>query len=70
MKRTPVQSSNLLSVGYDSDTQTLEIEFRDGGIYQYYGVPEMVYRQLLTATSHGKFFHAHIRDVYHYRKLN
>jgi hypothetical protein len=69
MKRITVESSNLHSVGYDSDTQTLEIEFRNSGIYQYYGVPETVYRQLMAATSHGKFFYAHIRDVCRYGKI-
>jgi hypothetical protein len=69
MKRVPVESSNLHSVGYDPDTQTLEIEFSTGGIYEYYGVPDTAYRQLMTAPSHGKFFHAHIRNVYRYRKI-
>ena len=33
MERIPVESSNLASVGYDSDSLTLEIEFNSGGIY-------------------------------------
>jgi len=39
MKRQPVESSNLASVGYDAARQILEIEFNHGGIYQYYDVP-------------------------------
>jgi len=69
MNRIFVMSSDLQSVGYDPDTQTLEIEFKSGGIYQYYGVPETIYRQLITAASHGKFFHAHIKDKYRFRKI-
>jgi hypothetical protein len=69
MNRIPVESSNLYSVGYDPDTQTLEIEFRTGGIYEYYDVPKAVYQQLMTAPSHGRFFHAYIRNVYRYRKI-
>ncbi len=64
MNRQPVSSSNLRSVGYDSSTNTLEIEFNSGGIYQYYGVPLVVYQKLMNAPSHGKYFHAHIKGVY------
>lgn len=69
MNRTPVSSSNLRSVGYDSSTNTLEIEFNNGGIYQYSGVPYSVYQGLMAASSHGSYFHAHIRDSYPYRKI-
>jgi len=53
MQRTPVSSSNLRSVGYDPATQTLEIEFMNGHIYQYSGVLKSVYDALLAAESHG-----------------
>lgn len=64
MKRHSVSSSNILSVGYDSDTRTLEIEFKGGGIYQYYGVPQNVYSSFLNAPSLGKYFHDFIKEVY------
>ena len=38
MKRTSVKSSNILSVGHDPETNTLEIEFKGGGVYSYDGV--------------------------------
>lgn len=38
MDRTPVSSTNLKSVGYDAVNRVLEIEFHDGGIYQYFNV--------------------------------
>jgi len=43
MKRVPVRSSNLISVGYDSALRVLEAEFKHGSVYQYFGVPSMVY---------------------------
>lgn len=70
MIRKPVESSNLASVGYDASSATLEIEFRSGGIYQYFDVPESVYRELMEAPSQGKFFHVHIRDKYRYVKIS
>jgi hypothetical protein len=70
MEREPVQSSNLCSVGYDPDTLTLEIEFKEGNIYQYYGVPESLYVDLMSAGSKGSFFHYNIRKAgYPYAKI-
>ena len=51
MERIPVSSSNLCSVGYDPGSQTLEIEFNHGGVYQYAGVPEGEYEGLMSACS-------------------
>ncbi|MDZ8238462.1 MAG: KTSC domain-containing protein [Nostoc sp. ChiQUE01a] len=69
MLQTQVNSSDLQSVGYDATTCTLEIKFHSGGIYQYFKVPESIYRGLMSASSHGKYFHAYIKDVYHYQKI-
>lgn len=60
MKREPVQSSNISSVGYNPDTSTLEIEFHSGGKYQYYGVPSQVHEGLMKAESKGSYFHHYI----------
>ncbi len=64
MRRTPVSSTNLASVGYDPGSKILEIEFRQGSVYQYSNVPKSVYHGLMNAASHGSFFHSHIRDRY------
>jgi hypothetical protein len=64
MLRTPVASSNLLSVGYVAATRTLEIEFRSGGIYKYNGVPVKEYNAFIAAPSQGKYFLAYIKDRY------
>ncbi len=69
MKRIAVVSSNLQSVGYDTQTRTLEIGFLDGSVYQYYQVRQSIYNGLLAASSHGSYFHAHIRNHYAYRRV-
>jgi hypothetical protein len=51
----PVSSSNLASVGYDPNTQTLEVEFLHGGIYQYSDVPSSVHSGLMTAITPAVF---------------
>jgi len=70
MDRVPVQSSNLSSVGYDPTTSTLEIEFSNGSIYQYFGVPEYVHEGLMNAGSKGSYFDQHIKRAgYPYSKV-
>ncbi len=64
MRRIPVSSSNLVSVGYDSDSRILEVEFRQGAVYQYSNVPASIHDGLMDAASHGSYFHDHIRDKY------
>ena len=49
MQKTAVQSSSLTSVGYDPEAQVLEIEFKNGSVYEYFEVPMPVYRTLLHA---------------------
>lgn len=69
MERTPVTSSDILSVGYDPDQEILEIEFIRGAVYQYSGVPIAVYEGLMSADSKGKFFHVNIKNTYAFVKL-
>ena len=64
MNRTPVSSSNLRSVGYDSATQVLEIEFKSGDIYQWFAVPNAVYDELMHSPSIGGYYSKHIRGNY------
>ncbi len=69
MVRQPVSSSDIRSVGYDRDTQVLEIEFHSGGSYQYSNVPGSVYVGLMSAGSHGRYFHDFIKGKYPYRRV-
>jgi len=64
MDRDSVVSSNVRSIGYDPQTSTLEVEFHSGGIYQYYGVPENLYQQLMAASSKGQFLNTYIKNQY------
>jgi ATP-dependent DNA helicase RecG len=69
IKRTPVASANVASVGYDADKKVLEIEFHDGGIYQYFDVPKSVYEELITSPSTGSYFFHNVRNNFNYQKL-
>lgn len=62
--RSPVSSSNLASVGYDMTSSVLEVEFKNGSVYQYLNVPRGTYDALLGAASVGGYFNANVRDVF------
>ena len=63
MRRTPVSSSSLDSVGFDPATNELEVEFRAGGVYRY-AVPRRIHQELMAADSLGAFFARRIRHAY------
>ena len=67
MERESVVSSNIESIGWENDI--LEVEFLNGGIYQYFGVPKDVYEDMLIAESVGKYLHYYIKGFYNYQKV-
>ena len=69
MKRINVDSDILRAVGYDRETETLEIEFNRGSIYQYLGVPEREYESLIIAISKGRYFQERIDGHYRFIRI-
>ena len=68
LNRTPVVSSNIRSIGYESGT--LEVEFKDGSVYQYDNVPPSVHSGLMSAPSHGEYMDRHVKKAgFKYRKV-
>lgn len=69
MDKQYVASSSVISIGYDSQTQTLEIEFAGGSVYQYYGVPDHMHEQIMQAASKGQFLNTYIKNGYPYSRV-
>lgn len=80
MKRTKVESSSLKSIGYDSDEEVLEVEFRAGSVYRYKKVPKSIYDDLIAeqkrvangdnTASVGQVFVYKVRDkAFEYEKV-
>ena len=67
MQMRPVSSTDIASIGYEKTT--LYISFHKGGTYAYFNVPQSVYAELMSATSHGRYFHAFIKGRYSYQKI-
>jgi KTSC domain len=69
MRRERVESSVVRSVGYDREKRVLEVEFHNERVYQYFVVPQSVYRELRDAASFGRYFNEHVRDRYPVRQV-
>lgn len=69
MKRTPVDSSQIASIGYDAEEKVLEVEFNNKAVYAYSDVPKAVFDELLLADSVGKTFNATVRNQYDYERI-
>ncbi|MBC8742984.1 KTSC domain-containing protein [Paraburkholderia sp. UCT31] len=69
MNRDAVASSNISSIGYDERAQTLEIEFTNGSVYQYYNVEATLFEQLMQAPSKGQFLHVYIKNAYPFSRV-
>lgn len=70
MRRVPVRSSALRSVGYDSGTFALEVEFDSGEVYRYLDVPPHVVEGFIDARSKGTYLTTHIKPHYDVEHMN
>lgn len=63
IRRSPVASSHLASIGFDPDAGVLEVEFRGGGgVWRYGGVSLPEYESILADRSRGSAFHRVVRS--------
>lgn len=68
MERVAINSSNIKEAGYDPNSNTLELLFSDGRVYQYFDVPPSIYADLINAPSAGRFFHESIRGSFRFAR--
>ncbi len=69
MERKKVSSSSIRSVGYDDRNRLLEVEFGDGRITQYSGVPAEVHRRLMSAPSIVSYFRDNIEEAFTAKRI-
>lgn len=69
MRLTDMPSTVIRNFSYDAESRTLEILFLSGRRYQYLDVPEKVYGSMCLASSKGRFFNAHVRDSFSFRRV-
>lgn len=66
VRRVPVDSSAVASIGYDAATSQLEVEFVGGGVCRCFGVPRRRVEELLAAASIGGYVTRHIKPNHPY----
>jgi hypothetical protein len=69
MRREPVNSSNVAEVGYDEASSTLEVAFKNSGVYQYFDIPKHEYESLIAAPSIGQYINQNIKGKYRYARV-
>jgi hypothetical protein len=71
MRRDPVQSEAISSIGYAPASHLLEVEFATGRLYQYFGVPESDIEDMRRAPSLGTWFNTIFKPKgYPYREIH
>ena len=71
MARKRVASSHLKSVGYNKDERKLEVEFRDGSVYEYGDIAHQTHTGILKSSSRGRSLSQNVKKAGKpYRRLN
>ena len=68
MKMTAVVSSNIAGIGFDNGE--LQVEFHNGTIYRYMGVPEDVFEGFKISDSPGRYFYQNVKGKYTAEKVS
>ena len=69
MSRVDLNSTSLQAVTYQHPCAVLELEFRSGAVYRYFGIPKQAFEELLRAESKGGYFNSCIRNRFAYAKV-
>jgi lysyl-tRNA synthetase class 2 len=64
-----INSSNLKSAEYNTENESLTIEFNSGSIYVYNKVPWTIFTKFRMSESQGKYFNSNISKNYKYTKI-
>lgn len=64
-----VESTNIKAISYDQRSEILSVHFLNDSLYEYFDVPQVVFKALLIAPSKGKFFHENIRNTYDWQRV-
>lgn len=63
------QSKAIARLRYDTSSNTLVVEFRNGTVYRYFGVSRDDYTKLATSASPGARFNAVIQPYHEYERV-
>jgi KTSC domain/Protein of unknown function (DUF2442) len=63
IRRERIESDTIASMGYNSETRMMEIEFTNGEVYRYLGVPESEHRAFMGADSKGNYLNKQFKKA-------
>ena len=63
------ESSNIAGFDYERERQLLIVEFKNGGRYNYFDVPEVVFEGMKAASSKGQFLAQNIKGAFRYARV-
>ena len=62
------ESSNIARFFYDDASYVLKVEFNNGGLYDYFDVPQHVFEDMRNAPSKGQYLAQQIKGTYRYAR--
>lgn len=69
-ERILLSEGRIRSVLYNARKMFMEIEFREGGVRQYFGVPPLCYLGLMNADNKDVYFAQKIESIYAFLDVN
>jgi hypothetical protein len=64
-----INSSNLKSASFNTESEDLTVVFNNGSIYEYEKVPWTKFTKFRLAESQGKYFNENIAKTHKYKKV-
>jgi hypothetical protein len=68
IKKVNIDSKIIDSFDYDSTTEKLDVLFKNGEKYSYFGIPKDIVQNWLSSESSGRYFTKIIRPFYKGKK--
>lgn len=62
------ESSNIARFAYDEGSHVLKIEFKNGGLYDYFDVPQHIFEGMCNAPSKGQYLAQQIKGSHRYAR--
>ena len=70
MRRVAVVSTSISTVGYAEPSRILEVEFCNGGVYQYLNVPPDEHAALMVSASKGLHVNREIKTRFSFLRVD
>lgn len=61
-------SETIARFAYAKEEQVLAVEFKSGGRYEYYDVPEAVFDGMVSAPSKGQYHARNVKGIFRYAR--